>query len=301
MLRLGASPRRADEPELVRRAVARAKEGDVSALHFLYVRFADDVCSYVRGIVRDPHEAEDVTQNVFAKLMTAIQRYEERDVPFAAWIITVARNLALDHVRARRQIPVEEVRTSDEGHEQTGFERSQCLREALAGAPRRAARGARPAPHRGLSPREIADRLGKSEGSIHGLHHRGRGALQGRAARARTPRRSTALAAALRRIADQAALPRTGVASALRALRRLVPSAAIRAATRRSPGRPSGTGPRARPAAPAARAGAATPASASSQRVVESTSSSTLEVVLGGRGRSAAPAARAAGVGRSAR
>ena len=30
----------------------------------------------------------------------------------------------------------------------------------------------------GLSPREIADRLGKSEGSIHGLHHRGRGALK---------------------------------------------------------------------------------------------------------------------------
>ena len=30
----------------------------------------------------------------------------------------------------------------------------------------------------GLSPSEIAERLGKSEGSIHGLHHRGRGALQ---------------------------------------------------------------------------------------------------------------------------
>jgi len=150
----------------------------MSALHFLYVRFADDVCAYVRGIVRDTHEAEDVTQNVFTKLMTSIHRYEERDVPFAAWIITVARNLALDHVRARRQIPVEEVRTSDEGHEQTGFERSQCLREALSRLPVEQREVLVLRHIAGLSPSEIAERLGKSEGSIHGLHHRGRGALQ---------------------------------------------------------------------------------------------------------------------------
>jgi RNA polymerase sigma-70 factor (ECF subfamily) len=167
-----------DESALVRRAVARAKAGDTGALHFLYVRFADDVCSYVRGIVRDSHEAEDVTQNVFAKLMTAIHRYEEREVPFAAWISTVARNLALDHVRARRQIPVEEVRTSDEGHDQVGFERSQSLREALLRLPAEQREVLVLRHIAGLTPREIADRLGKSEGSIHGLHHRGRGALK---------------------------------------------------------------------------------------------------------------------------
>jgi RNA polymerase sigma-70 factor (ECF subfamily) len=165
-------------PELVRRAVARAKEGDTAALHFLYVRFADEVCSYVRRIVRDSHEAEDVTQNVFAKLMTAIRRYEERDVPFAAWILTVSRNVALDHVRARRQIPVEEVRTSDEGHDQTGFERSQCLREALGGLPPDQREVLVLRHIAGLSPGEIAQRLGKSEGSIHGLHHRGRTTLK---------------------------------------------------------------------------------------------------------------------------
>jgi RNA polymerase sigma-70 factor (ECF subfamily) len=164
--------------ELVRRAVARAKEGDSSALHFLYVRFADEVYSYVRGIVRDSHEAEDVTQNVFAKLMTAIRRYEERDVPFAAWILTVSRNVALDHVRARRQIPVEEVHTSDEGHDQTELERAQSLREALRRLPPEQREVLVLRHIAGLSPGEIAVRLGKSEGSIHGLHHRGRSALQ---------------------------------------------------------------------------------------------------------------------------
>ena len=174
----GRFARRADEPELVRRAVARAKEGDVSALHFLYVRFADDVCAYVRGIVRDPHEAEDVTQNVFAKLMTAIRRYEEREVPFAAWILTVSRNVALDHVRAPPADPGRGGAHERRGPRADGLRAPQCLREALAGLPEEQRQVLVLRHIAGLSPGEIAERLGKSEGSIHGLHHRGRGALQ---------------------------------------------------------------------------------------------------------------------------
>jgi RNA polymerase sigma-70 factor (ECF subfamily) len=172
-----SDPRQAPDG-LVYEAVARAKEGDRDALHFLYLRLADDVFAYVQRIVRDPHRAEDITQIVFAKLTPAIQKYERREVPFAAWVIRVARNVALDHVRASREIPLAEVRTSDEGDEQVGFERALCLRAAL---------DLLPADQRevlvlrhlaGLSPREIAERLGKTESSIHGLHHRGRTALR---------------------------------------------------------------------------------------------------------------------------
>jgi RNA polymerase sigma-70 factor, ECF subfamily len=172
-----SDPRQAPDG-LVYEAVARAKEGDMSALHFLYVRFADDVCAYVRSIVRDPHAAEDITQVVFTKLMKAIQKYERRDVPFAAWIIRVARNVALDHIRASRQIPLAEVRTSDEGGEQIGFERALSLREALERLPAEQREVLVLRHVAGLSPGEIADRLGKTEASIHGLHHRGRGALR---------------------------------------------------------------------------------------------------------------------------
>jgi RNA polymerase sigma-70 factor (ECF subfamily) len=169
---------RPDETELVRRAVVALKQGDRSALQFLYVRYADDVCGFVRSIVRDVHEAEDITQNVFAKLITAIHRYEPREVPFAAWILRVARNAALDHLRARRQIPFEEVRTSDDGHEQLGFDRSQSLRAALQRLPQDQREVLVLRHIAGLSPGEIARRLGKTESSVHGLHHRGRGALQ---------------------------------------------------------------------------------------------------------------------------
>jgi RNA polymerase sigma-70 factor, ECF subfamily len=167
-----------DAPGLLGNAIARAKEGDMNALHFLYVRYADDVYGYVNSIVRDSYEAEDVTQNVFAKLLPKIQKYEERAVPFSAWILRVARNAALDHLRARRQIPVEEVRTSDEGHDQIGFERFQSLRTALDSLPGDQREVLILRHIAGLTPPEIAEALGKSESSIHGLHHRGRGALQ---------------------------------------------------------------------------------------------------------------------------
>lgn len=165
-------------PELVTKAVARAKAGDMSAIHFLYVRFADDVFGYVKSIVHDSHEAEDITQNVFAKLSTAIRRYEPRQVPFTAWILRVARNAAIDNLRSRRQIPFEEVRTDDDGHDQIGFERSQSLRDALWRLPDEQREVLVLRHLVGLTPLEIAGRLGKTEGSIHGLHHRGRSALQ---------------------------------------------------------------------------------------------------------------------------
>src|SRR5262245_49822774 len=66
-----------DGHALERDAIAAAKRGEWSGIHYLYARHADDVCAYVQSIVRDSHEAQDVTQDVFAKLITAIRRYEE--------------------------------------------------------------------------------------------------------------------------------------------------------------------------------------------------------------------------------
>ncbi len=163
---------------LTREAVARAKEGDSEGLHYLYVRYADDVLRYVTGMIRDHHEAEDITQNVFAKLMTAINKYEERAVPFDAWIIRVARNAALDHLRAKRSIPTEEVRLTDTGRAETALDRGQALRQALEDLPEDQREVLVLRHIVGLSPVEIADTLDKSESSVHGLHHRGRRSLR---------------------------------------------------------------------------------------------------------------------------
>jgi RNA polymerase sigma-70 factor (ECF subfamily) len=173
--------REQEDSRLVSRAVRRAQAGDREAFAFLYARFAENINGYVRSIVHDHHEAEDVTQHVFAKLFSVIGKYQERNVPFFAWMLRVARNVAIDHIRQQRLVPVEEVRATE------GFGgrppapapgRSNDLMEALATLPK-AQRDVLVMRHVvGLSPTEIAMQTGKTEGSIHGLHHRGRQALK---------------------------------------------------------------------------------------------------------------------------
>lgn len=150
----------------------------MEALHFIYVRYAEDVLRCVKGLVKDHHEAEDITQNVFAKLIGVIHKYEPRGVPFAAWILRVARNAALDHLRTRRMTPCEEVRVQDSDGRQVGHERRNDLRRALEGLPAEQREVLMLRHILGLSPLEIADVLGKTESSVHGLHHRGRQSLQ---------------------------------------------------------------------------------------------------------------------------
>ena len=167
------------EAILIGQAVRRAQTGDREAFAFLYARYADNIYGYVRSIVQNHHEAEDVTQQVFAKLFAVIGKYEQREVPFFAWILRVARNVAVDHIRGQRLVPVEEVRTSDEGGgDPAAGGRMRELTDALAGLPADQREVLVLRHFAGLSPPEIAERTGRTEGSIHGLHHRGRRALQ---------------------------------------------------------------------------------------------------------------------------
>jgi RNA polymerase sigma-70 factor (ECF subfamily) len=162
----------------VRLAVARAKQGDRDALRFLYLRYCDNVYGYVCSIVRDPGEAEDITQHVFMKLITVIGKYEDCGVPFSGWLLRLARNAALDHLRRRRATPSEEVFAGGGHEDQHRRERVRDLRVALEALPAEQREVVLMRHLVGLSPPEIARRLGRSESSIHGLHHRGRRALQ---------------------------------------------------------------------------------------------------------------------------
>ncbi len=158
--------------------MTQAKAGDGEGIQFLYVRYRSDVYRFVRSIVGDDHDAEDVTQTVFLKLICVIAKYRREAVPFVAWLIRVARNAAIDHLREKRPVPCEEIRTSASDPFEGNDERLVDLKEAIAGV--------QPAQREvvvlrqvcGLAPGEIAVRLNKSEGAIHGLHHRGRQAVQ---------------------------------------------------------------------------------------------------------------------------
>lgn len=190
-----------ESPETMRKvrlAVARAKEGDREAIRYLYVIYAHNIYGYVRSFVHDEHEAEDVTQQVFAKLMTAIVKYDDRGVPFFAWLLRLARNQAIDHLRANRIMPTENVFDPDVTAT-IDLDQAETVREALAALPREQRQVVLMRHVVGLTPGEIADRIGRSESSVHGLHHRGRRTLQRELAqRECTPliRRARQLAAA---------------------------------------------------------------------------------------------------------
>jgi RNA polymerase sigma-70 factor (ECF subfamily) len=160
-----------------RLAVARAKEGDQDAVRYLYISYSHNIYGFVRSIVRDDHEAEDVTQHVFAKLMTSIVKYDDRGVPFFAWLLRLARNVAIDHLRANRMTPTEVV-LDPEMSSAIDIDRAQIVKDALASLPDEQREVVILRHVIGLTPGEIANRLGRSEGSIHGLHHRGRRSLQ---------------------------------------------------------------------------------------------------------------------------
>jgi RNA polymerase sigma-70 factor (ECF subfamily) len=159
-------------------AVARAQAGDSDAIRVLYLRYKDNVYGYVLSFVRDQHEAEDITQHVFLKLMSALHKYRPGEAPFTSWLLRVARNVALDHMRRRRSLLCEEVYDATHQSDDSGDDRRRGLEQALELLPEEQ-RNVIVLRHLvGLTPGEIAERMGRTEPSIHGLHHRARQTLK---------------------------------------------------------------------------------------------------------------------------
>jgi RNA polymerase sigma-70 factor (ECF subfamily) len=99
-------------------------------------------------------------------------------VPFAAWITRVAHNAAIDHLRAQRLVPCEEVRDPESAAEDLGRERLEALRAALSVLPTDQREVLVLRFIVGMTPGEIAERLDRSENAVHALQHRGRRRLR---------------------------------------------------------------------------------------------------------------------------
>jgi RNA polymerase sigma-70 factor (ECF subfamily) len=164
--------------ELVALAVARAQEGDRSALQFLYIRYAEEVYRYVNSIVGDHNEAEDITECVFLELTRVVRSYRQRDVPFAAWLRRVAHNAALENLHSNRTMPIHELPIGEQSREELRSDRVRDLRQALEGLSYEQLEVLVLRHLVGLSPRDIAETLDKTEAAIHRLHHSARNAFK---------------------------------------------------------------------------------------------------------------------------
>ncbi|QOR70180.1 sigma-70 family RNA polymerase sigma factor [Ruania alkalisoli] len=71
-------------------------------------RFQRAVYGMAVSITRDPALAEDVSQEVFLRAWGAAGGYDPRRASVLTWILTIARNAAIDAVRARRSTPTDD-------------------------------------------------------------------------------------------------------------------------------------------------------------------------------------------------
>jgi RNA polymerase sigma-70 factor (ECF subfamily) len=155
-------------------AIRQLFDGDADGFSYLYSRYSGPVYSYVCTIVRDRDDAADVTQQVFLKLMTAFPQYDVRRARFAAWILRVARNAAIDCLRqSRGAVSTSEAIEIAQEDPTTRTDR-EVLRHALAALTDDQRKVLFLREHVGLPAYEVAQRLGKREAAVHTMHHRAR-------------------------------------------------------------------------------------------------------------------------------
>ena len=81
--------------------VLRAQEGDQSSFALLYERFFDQIFRYVSFKTGSPTEAEDITGEVFVRMIESIHRFKWQGHPFSSWLFRIAHNLIVDYFRKK--------------------------------------------------------------------------------------------------------------------------------------------------------------------------------------------------------
>jgi RNA polymerase sigma-70 factor, ECF subfamily len=149
---------------------------DVNAFEELYERHSRIVYSLVLRILRQGSTAEEVVQDVFLQLWRNSARYD-RSRPFVPWLLTLARNRALDHLRLkserqrRREEQTEEfpqVASAAPEYEETldAARRAERVRALIGSLPAPQKKAIELAYFEGLSHSEIAASLKEPLGTV---------------------------------------------------------------------------------------------------------------------------------------
>src|SRR5512135_3869303 len=79
--------------------VKRAQQGDAAAVGQLYDAHHPALFRYIWSRVGEQALAEDLTGEVFMRMLSALPRYHMSAAPFRAWLYQIAHNLLIDHYR----------------------------------------------------------------------------------------------------------------------------------------------------------------------------------------------------------
>jgi RNA polymerase sigma-70 factor (ECF subfamily) len=170
----------AREYELIQRAI----QGDPAAFTEIYERHQPAIYRYVFYRVGDVAVAEDLTAEVFVRLVERIDRFTYRGRPLLAWLYSVARNLVADHHRRTgppREVPLDErvLATIADPNNPIQHSLTQLrLAHALSHLTALQSEVVVLKFVEGLDNRTVARLLGRSVGAIESLQHRALVALR---------------------------------------------------------------------------------------------------------------------------
>jgi RNA polymerase sigma-70 factor (ECF subfamily) len=157
--------------------VAAIAAGDATALDQLYRRYRSLAFAAAISLVREPHMAEDAVQDAFLSVWRAAASFQPSRGSLRAWLLTIVRNAATDHLRTRRLAPPHEA-SSSPGREPHAEEDvfatvaadadARRLRTALQSLPPSQRHALELSFFGGLSHGEIAARTGVPLGTVKG-------------------------------------------------------------------------------------------------------------------------------------
>jgi len=158
--------------------VQRAQQRDTEAFAQLYEAYFDKIYRYIAMRIRNETEAEDMTQQVFMKVLQSISSYKNTGVPFSSWLYRIAHNQLVDFLRQQNKkstVDIEGLPLPYMGDDPQHMMEKQADVEEL----KKATKQLTAAQQEVLSLRfagelsiaECADIMGKSEGAIKALQH----------------------------------------------------------------------------------------------------------------------------------
>ena len=174
-----------NEPKLLKdyteeELLAQAVDYDEAALSELYDRYEAKIYNYIYRRTSDQVLSEDLTSQVFLRMLEAIRSERAWHSSFSGWLYRIAHNLVIDHYRARdrqKQVSIDDMpHLHDQGTGPVRAAEVALEAEALRSAMRRLTdEQAQVISLRfleGYSFGEIAEMMDKTEGAVKALQHR---------------------------------------------------------------------------------------------------------------------------------
>jgi RNA polymerase sigma-70 factor, ECF subfamily len=160
--------------------IGRIAKGDQEAFGILYERYVNRIYNYIFYRTGNTHDAEDLTARVFFRAMRHIKNYDNRGLPFSAWLYRIAHNLVANWHRdnnRRKEVPLDDGffrwhRSDHPEYELVQMEEHEKLMKVIRLLPpdRQQLLILKFIDH--LSNAEIGQIMGRTEGAVKSLYHR---------------------------------------------------------------------------------------------------------------------------------